>query len=239
MKLTNKLTKEASLNLYYENREYLLPVFAIFISFLLFFVFIVPQLLSFPSRKVEVDVENNKLNKIKEARKILSSANKDLIDSQLKIASNALPPDKAFDEILSGISTAATLSQSQVESYQFENKPTLQNDSSKFSSLHFDISIVGDIAQAIEFVNQIYEIYPVSEAKEITSSSGISTISVFFYYKAFPSIGSEDRTGIRGLSSSEKAVLNEISNWNNASIGEASGVITEASSSAESDSSPF
>ncbi len=238
MKLTNKLTKELLLGVYYENREYLLPFFAIFVSLLLFFVFMVPQLLSFPGRKSEVDVENNKLNRIKEAEKILSSADKDLIDSQLKTASSALPPDKAFDEILSGISQAASLSQSQVESYQFENRPILQNDLEKFSSLHFDISIIGDIGQAIEFVNQIYKIYPVSDVKEITSSSGLSTVSIQFYYKAFPSIGSEDRSEVKSMSAKEKAALEEISTWNNTGL-ETFEPFVEASPSAENDSSPF
>lgn len=239
MKLTNQLNKELLLGLYYENRDYLLPVFAIFVSLLLFFVFIVPQLLSFPSRKSEVDVENSKLNRIREAEKILSSADKNLIDSQLKTASAALPPDKAFDQVLSGISEAASLSQSQVESYQFENKTTLQNDSSKFSSLHFDISIIGDIAQAIEFVNQIYKTYPISDVKEITSSSGVSSVSILFYYKAFPPIGSEDRTQLRSLSSKEKAAFEQISSWNSAGLEEAFEPFVEASPSAESDSSPF
>lgn len=239
MKLTTQFNKQELNNIYFEHREYLLPVFAIVVSFFLFFVFIVPQILSFPQRKSEIDVESTKLNKIKETEKILSSANKDLVDSQFKIVSKTLPPSKPFEEVLSNITTAATLSNSQIESYQFEEQQILQTESGKFSSLNFQVIIIGGIEQAIGFVNQIYKTYPIAEVNKITSNSGASTISTLFYYKAFPSIGSEDRTQIRNVSAKEKAALNEISEWNDTSVGDVFEFQSDASPSGDTTSSPF
>ncbi len=239
MKLTNQLNKEGIINLYFENKDYLLPVFAIIVSFFLFFIFIVPQILSFPSRKQDVDAETAKLNKIKESEKILSAANKNLIDSQLKTASKTLPANKAFEDVLNGISTAATLSNSQIESYQFRDQGNALNGNQKFLSLNFNVTIIGNVEQAIEFINQIHKTYPISEAINISSSEGSSTISMLFYYRPFPSIGAEDRTQIRNMSAREKAALVEISKWNDTSIGNIFNSAVNASSSAENKSSPF
>lgn len=238
MKLTTEFNKKELNNIYFEKREYLLPVFAIFVSFFLFFIFIIPQILSFPQRKGEIDVENTKLSKIKETEKILSSANKSLIDSQFKIASKALPPAKPFEEVLSGITTAATLSNSQIDSYQFEEQ-ILQAEPNKFSSLNFQVTIIGGIEQAIEFVSQINKTYPIAEVNRITSSFGTSTISIVFYYKAFPSIDSEDRTRIRSLSAEEKAALDQISKWNDTAIEDVFELQLDASASGDTTSSPF
>lgn len=238
MKLTTEFNKKELNNIYFEKREYMLPVFAIFVSFLLFFIFIVPQVLSFPQRKGEIDVENAKLSKIKETEKILSSANKGLIDSQFKIASKALPPAKPFEEVLSGITTAATLSNSQIDSYQFEEQEALQVESSKFSSLIFQVTIIGGIEQAIEFVSQINKTYPIAEVNKITSSFGTSSISIVFYYKAFPSIDSEDRTQIRSLSAEEKKALDQVSKWNETTVEDVFEENLDASASGDT-SSPF
>jgi len=69
MNLNAKFSKEIIYSLYEDNKNYAIPVLSIVISFLLFFIFIVPQVLTFPNRKQEVDIENAKLSKIKEAEK--------------------------------------------------------------------------------------------------------------------------------------------------------------------------
>ncbi len=239
MKINTQLNKEAIANLYFENKEYSLPLFAIVISVLLFFVFIVPQATSFPSRKNEIDIETAKLNKIKESEKVLSAINEDLIDSQLKISSKALPPNKAFEEVLNSISTAATLSNTQIENYQFQEDEDVLADADKFPLLTFEVDVIGGVGQAIEFINQLHKTYPISEVTNIISTGGVSTITVLFYYKPFPSISSEDRGQIRNMSAKEKSTIDEISKWNDVSIQTTGEPVIDASVSAEVRSSPF
>ena len=241
MSLNGKLSKEAILSLYEDNRKYSLPIISIIASFFLFFIFIVPQILSFPSKKQDVDVENAKLSKIKETEKILKNADKDLIDSQLQTASKALPPGKSFEEILNGISTAVALSAAQIESYRFNNNQVSQQsraEKSKFSSLLFEVTIIGTTESAVEFIKQLYKTYPASEVISIVTTSGLTNIKTLFYYKPFSSISSSDRTNLRNMSAREKAALDEISGWNDTSIGVIIEPLESATESAE-DSSPF
>lgn len=241
MNLNTKLTKESIYSLYYNNKEYALPILSIIISFSLFFVFIVPQVFSFPSRKQEMDIETVKLNRIKETEKILLAADENLIDSQLKTASKALPPNKVFEQILNGISTAAALSGVQIASYQFNNQNDLPSEveASKFSSLLFEVIIFGTTQEAVEFIEELYKTYPTSDATSIITSSGSTSVKTLFYYKSFPSISPENRTQIKSISAKEKAALDEISEWNDTSIGTIIEPEASASESAQSDLSPF
>lgn len=235
MNLNEKLSKEAILSLFEDNRKYSLPIISIIASVFLFFVFIVPQVLSFPSKIQDVDVENAKLDKIKETEKILINADKNLIDIQLQFASKALPPGKSFDEILNGISTAVVLSAAQIESYRFNNNVSNQQTSgakSKFSSLLFEVTIIGTTESAIGFIRELYKTYPASDVISIVTSSGLTNIKILFYYKSFSSITPTDRTNLRNMSAKEKAALDEISKWNDTSIGDIIVPLESASESA-------
>ncbi|MBI2621569.1 MAG: hypothetical protein HYW63_02880 [Candidatus Levybacteria bacterium] len=241
MNFNTKLSKEEVLSFYSDNKEYALPALSIVASFFLFFVFIVPQLISFPSKRQEANIENAKLERIKEAEKVLTGANVDILDSQIKIATKALPPGKAFEEILNGISSAVSLSNTQIESYQFDTQTILSTGSiaSKFSTLLFEITIIGSTQEAIEFTKALYKTYPASEVTSILTSSGITSVKALFYYKSFSQVSPEERTQVRSISAKEKETLDEISKWNDTSAVIFFEPEVSATESAENDSSPF
>ncbi len=236
MKLKSELNKDSILSFYYENREFILPIFAIIVSVLLFIIFIIPQVISFPARKSEVDIEVEKLNKIKESEKVLSNSNADLINSQVEIALKTLPDKKSFESILSVISKAANLSNSLIESYVFEETPappTLVN----FQSITFEISIFGGVTQATDFIDELYQSYPISNVTSIKNSENLSTIIMVFYYSPYISQKLDDRTLVRAISPKEKETLSQISEWIDASDYETP--VSQATESAETRSSPF
>ncbi len=237
--MNQKYNQEKLMLYYYENKEYLIPVLAIAISLFLFFFFLVPQILSFPSRKQAIDVENEVLKKVQETEKIVVSQNAEDLDSKIKIVSNALPPGKNFEQILNGISTAAALSGTQIENYQFQNLENEAPDNSKYPKLEFSVSIIGDAREAIGFIKELYRTYPVSDVTDIRSQDGITTIAVKFFYKPFPAVGGEDRTTLKNLTVSQAKTLSEVSEWNNSEIGSVIDIDLEASSSAEVRTSPF
>lgn len=236
MKLKSEINKDSILSLYYENREFILPIFAIIVSVLLFIIFIIPQVLSFPARKNEVDQEVEKLNKIKEGEKVLSNANTDLINSQVEIVSKTLPDKKSFETILNVISKAANLSNSLIESYVFE-ETSMSQTPKNFQSITFEISIFGDVAQALDFIDELYQSYPISNVTSIKNSENLSTITMDFYYSPFISQKLEDRTLVRAMSPREKETLSQISEWIDSSDYEIE--VSQATESAEARSSPF
>ncbi len=243
-KINPELNKDTLLSLYYENKEMVLPVFAIVVSILLFIIFIIPQLLSFPSRKSAVDAENAVLDKIKESEKVLSAANIDLVNSQIELVGKTLPEKKTIEEALGAIFTAASLSNSQIESYQFidsgtEAVPGPKEFENKYQSLDFLVNIFGDINQTVNFIDQLYKSFPISSVKDIDISEGIASMTVSFYYSPFVTGSLEDRTKVRSMSEKEREAIEEIQSWNETLGGDIFNPTPESTSSGESNSSPF
>jgi hypothetical protein len=234
----NKINKESLQLAYYENKDYLIPFVAIGVSIVLFFIFILPQLVSFPAKKQSVDLENEKLNKIKETEQIIVSQDNDELDSNLKLVTKTLPVTKSFEEILNGISTAAALSGTQIENYQFQNLDVSGTTPSKYLKIDFRVTILGDARETTPFIKELYKTFPVSEVTGIQSDLGDSTISISLFYKPFPIVEGESRNLLKALTIEQSKVLNEIKNWNESNTGE---IIFEenASSSARTSGSPF
>ncbi|EKD85628.1 MAG: hypothetical protein ACD_37C00671G0010 [uncultured bacterium] len=238
MKKNIKLDKETLIGLYYENKDLIVPIFAISISVLLFLIFIIPQLLSFPSRKNAVDAETKILNKIKESEKILSTANIELINSEVQLVARTLPERKPLEEALLAIYTAASLSNIQIESYNFQEITSIEPESSR-QAISFNVNIVGELEQAVDFADQIYKTYPISSVDGIASAGGISTILIRFFYSPFVTGTLDDRTTVRSSTDIERTALEEITSWNEAIGGDILNLTPDSSDSGELNESPF
>lgn len=213
------LDREGAEELLSKHKDYLLPIIAIIAAIFLLLTFIVPKALSFTSRISEVSAENEKLQKIKDTQRILESVDEGLIEEQLVIATKALPSGKAFEDVLSGITTAAALSGSQIDGYIFQDQGISgQQNTGQFPSLNFEVTIVGGMDQASDFVTQLYKTFPLSNVSAIVNSQTTTRISILYYYNAFPSVSVEDRTQLKNMSAKESAAFSEISQWNETNI---------------------
>lgn len=217
-----------------ENRELLIPLAILFIAIILFVVFILPNLFSFPSKKGDRDIEVSKLNQIKEAKRVLEAVDKDELDSEVEMTSKALPLDKNFELILRAITQSAQRTNVQIANYLFADL-TLSNSSSpnSYSELVFEIGVSGGIDQAANFANELANTFPVSEVKGISYADGISKVLVSFYYKPFTSVQAQDAALAREKNSEEIGALEKIKKWNEV-VSEPEGLeLVPASESAE------
>jgi len=219
-----------------ENKELALPIVILLIAVMLFIVFILPNILSFPSRKGERDVEVEKLNQIKTAQKILQSTNTSELESEVGLVSNVLPSEKNFELILEAIKEAGAKSNSQIINYQFTDSGIRQvNTQSSIPSLLFTIDIVGGVDQAANFASELYNIYPISSLKSISLINGVSEVNVNFYYKPFTSVNASDVALARDKTTNEEKALQKISQWNQIDVS----VPEENSQPATQSASPF
>lgn len=241
MKKNIKLDKDTLISLYYENKDLLVPLFAILVSVLLFLIFIIPQLLSFPSRKSAVDQETKILDKIKESEKVLSTANTELINSQVQLVARTLPEKKPLEDALLAIYTAASLSNIQIESYSFQEVVSIVSTEPEVSrqAISFNVNIIGELDQAVDFADQIYKTYPISSVDNIGSSKGISNILIRFFYSPFIIGTLDDRTTVRSSSDAERTALEEITSWNEATGGDILNLTPDSTDSGELNDSPF
>lgn len=218
MKIKLDLSRASIIESLNQEKPAFVPIGVLVVSGVLFIVFILPNILAFPSKKHARDTEVAKLNEIKAARDILNSINQEQLDSEVQIVSNALPSEKNFELILGAINEAATRSNALISGYRFaDNASSISTPGQKFPSLLFDIDIAGNIDQAADFANELYKTYPVSSIKSISYSNGISVLSVEFYYKPFVSLSEEQGGVVRRKNSKELSTMSEISQWNQVS----------------------
>jgi len=240
MKIQMNLSREAINEEIEGKKEFAIPLIVILSSVLLFIIFILPTLLSFSTKKGERDIEVAKLNQIRAAKEVLATANPETLDSELELASLALPAEKNFEIVLNAISTAASQSISQIDSYQFtDNRVNDLNAENSIPSVAFTIDVIGDESQAAQFIAELYKTYPISDVKGVSYNEGVSTISVVFYYKPFTAVQAADAALAREKSSEESKAMNEISKWSETNFIPSFIDQSEASNSAGARTSPF
>lgn len=215
MKLNFDLNDDNMKDKLKDNQEFLIVISVFAISILLFLVFIVPSIISFPSKVSERGTEVEKLNQIKNSKRILETASKEQLDGDLDLATRALPSDRNFELILGAISDAATRSNSIVTGYKYvATINSAQVDQGGFPGLTFKITMVGDLEQAADFADELSTAFPISEVKEISYEQDLLTITVDFYYKPFTEVNAEDVALTRERTPGETKALKEISGWN-------------------------
>lgn len=201
------------------NKELYISLAVLLGAALLFIMLILPSILDFPRKFAERSEEVEKLNKIKEAQQIIESADDNLLDEEVEIATKALPSERNFEIILGAISEAAARSGSRVINYSYNDRsrPGIQKTKTS-SELVFDIGVLGGVEDAAKFADEILKTYPVSAIKAITFEDGFSEVQVAFFYLPFTKVQSQEVALAREKSSAEQKTYEEISNWNSYSI---------------------
>lgn len=240
MKFNSELNKESIKGEYYEKKIYLIPGLAILISILLFLFFILPQAIDFPTRINDLEVENQKLKKIKTSLNLVSNANSDELDSDIQTITKTLPQDKNFEKILNSISLAASLSNTLVISYKFQDSVSSMGAGVKdIPTLNFKIEIFGDPNDASLFIEELYKLNPISEVTKIKTESGLTTLEVSFYYKPFETLSQEQKIEINNTSSKQLSTLETVSLWSDIDTADIFNFVSESTTSATGRTSPF
>ena len=198
-----------------DKQELIIVVSVFTTAMVLFIIFIVPKLLSFPSRMSERTIEVEKLNQIKKAKTVLEATDQNQLELDLETATKALPTDKNFELVLGAISEAATKSNAIVTDYKYASKSNnTEIVQGEYPGLIFSINIAGGIDQAAAFADQLKIVYPISDVKVISYERGISEVEVVFYYKPFTEVDAQDVALAREKTAEEIKALEEVSGWN-------------------------
>ncbi|MEK9176419.1 MAG: hypothetical protein AAB520_03180 [Patescibacteria group bacterium] len=213
--MNSELSKETFIGLYYQYKEFIVPIAAIVISVLLIFIILIPQISSFSVKKAQRDQEMVKLNELNKVASLVVNANQDILASNLSLATGALPTDKDFESILNTMSAVANSSNVSISSYQFSGDDPGLGKIKKIPTLNFDLNITASPEQGIIFMDNLYKAFPLSEIISINSSSNSTRISLSFYYKPFQPVGPSDEISLREMNNVESAALKTISEWNN------------------------
>ena len=214
MNLNADISRDSFLNFYEDNKAYIVPIVAILVSVLLLFLVIIPQLFAIPQKKSVFDQEQEKVNKLKEYKDMVTSADQSELDSQIQSVSAVLPPEKNFESALNAILGSANNTNTLIDNYEFQTDVLAgTEDARQFPQLRFTVEILADAPQVVNYINDLAVTAPISEVQEITSKGDKTKLTITFFYKPFPPVGFEERTAAQPLNVDELKLFDTVSDW--------------------------
>lgn len=203
--------------LYYKYKEFIIPMFIILVCVTLFLKVTIPQIEDISHIKDEEKTIKDSINILKKDLIFLGTLNSENLDSELDIASTALPPGKDFIGIISSISKSAINSGVKLDDFRF-SVGELSTASAKVNtqpSLQINLAIKGNINGVKDFVEELAKSFPLSEITSLKIGDSSTTLVTVFYYKPFPPIELNDRAPQRALNKKELDMINKILSWQN------------------------
>ncbi len=216
------LDKGAIKLLYSHYKNYIVPIAIIIACIILFFLVIIPQIQNVITLQQEQRREEEKLEILKNNLNLLYNLDSNTLDKQLKLTSKALPVNKDFIGILSGIAVASSKASVTLGDYGFQvgdiNKtPT---NVKGVPSLELSLTVNGDLNNLISFIKELEKTIPISEIIGINLTSRNATIKTLFYYKPLPQVKIRDDQPLSPLSQSTITEIDNLSKLNNANISD-------------------
>lgn len=200
--------------LYVWYKDFIIPIFIISVSFLLFVKLIIPQfwdlLKVYEEEKAAVQtlsIMQNKLN-------FLKSISDSTLDSQLAIVSRALPTDKDFAAVLYAISDASSKAGVTLGDFKFEVGSLSQvDDEGKLLTFDLDLTLAGNPKAATDFISRLKKTLPLSEVIKISVGENLSSLEIHFYYEPLTQLKYNDSLPIRPVSATALSLIRELSSF--------------------------
>ncbi len=209
---------------YKDSKYYSLSILlaTIIVCIILVFQVILPQIESYFSVRREVVTLRAKISTINQNINFVNNLDKSLLDSQLKVATEALPSDKDFEGIISAISAAAVRSGVSVSDFRFRLDDTPVSTDKKNPNSLSPVGIVLDVRGSSDggkkFLSEIYEKIPIVEVTDIKGGSSSLIVGVRFFYKPLPKISFSEEEPITEVSESKQELIRKLNSWHSASF---------------------
>jgi Tfp pilus assembly protein PilO len=195
-------------------------IVTIVVCLLLLFSFILPQLEQWFSIRNEVLATRARVDIINENIRYLNTLDRNALNTQTSIASQALPAEKNFGAILDALNLAALRSGVTFQDYSFKvgniSSNSVQMNSIKLpgiSPVTVSLVINGTIDEVKMFTRELSNTLPLSEVTSIDGESGAITVTMDFYQKNLPKTTLKDDQPIPQVVGSNPTLTNQLSSW--------------------------
>lgn len=201
--------------LYVKYKSFLIPLGIVLTCILLFFIIIVPQITELFSTDARAQATREKIAILRENMRFLSTVPSDVQDSNVIIATAALPLEKDYAGIIRAISVASVKSGAEIDDFSFSvgNIAEESKDANSNPAINLELNIKGSVDVERRFLEQLYQTAPLSKINSFEINAETGTLTILFYYKAVPAVKVDYKKPIQPLSKSETALLDKISPW--------------------------
>ncbi|MEK7160298.1 MAG: hypothetical protein AAB702_02350 [Patescibacteria group bacterium] len=245
MEIDIKTAKKVNLNsqaittVYRHYKDNFLPIGIIIACIGILFFVIAPQFKNYLSSKEELKTQTQKLKFLKNNYNFLLSLDDSKTDTDFKMLSKVLPPNKDFVGIMSAITIVASKTFVTVEDFDFTlgdlNK--VDDNSSKYPLIKINVNIGGSAKDIAKFIAELYKTVPASQVTSIKTAGNVSSLVINFYYKPFPPQNVNSESFVVPISAKNQSLIESVSLWNSSGLDAFPDV--SASVSGGTNPSPF
>jgi hypothetical protein len=203
-------------NLYYIS----ILIASIIVCAILVFQVIIPQAEIYFSVKNEAEDLSSKIKVINNNVNFINSLDKSQLDSQLQIATQALPTDKDFVGIINSISDAAVLSGVSVSDFTFRlnttnssSGPAVATSQKGLLPINVIFNIEGSNDGGKRFLQEISKKIPLVEVETVSGDSASLSVNLNFFYKPLPKLSFKEEDPIPVISKDKQDLLKKLSTW--------------------------
>lgn len=202
-----------------KNKPYIVSVIIILVSIMLFFQFVIPQINMLLAIRKEAQESSLKLEILKENLTVLTNINENVLDSQLRLLSAALPLNKDFIGILNSVYSSAQKTGVSLGSFSFKVGDLAQSENGEiFPVVKLSVPINASVAAISGFAETLSKTLPLSEAYSIKVGGVSSTISLSFYYKPLGISTYNQGVRISPISQKGLTLLNQLGQFEDVSL---------------------
>jgi|SRR3989344_756027 len=202
--------------IYNRNKHFLIPFFVILICIGLIVQVIVPQIRTFFKVREEAENASRRLADLKKDLEVLSSLDENMLESQLKITSFALPINKDFGGILSALYSAAQAAGVNVGAFSFQlgDLSKSEEKDAKFPSIELTVNFENDIGAVNNFIDIVGKTLPISDISAVSTDNDSSSVSLLFYYKVLSTSDIQKDERIVPISNDKLSLLDKLNTFN-------------------------
>lgn len=190
----------------------------VLLSLMLFFQFVIPQFKSLLLVRKEAKESLLKLETLKANLDMLANIDEEVLDSQLKTLSLALPLNKDFIGILNSVFSTAQKTGVSLGNFSLKIGDISQSESEdSFPNVKLSLPIDASITTINNFLEAINKSVPLSETYSIKAVNTSSTVNMSFYYKPLGASGYSEDARVNPISQKGLILINQLNEFQNVS----------------------
>jgi len=209
--------------LYRHYKDYIIPVVVIFLSVLILFFIVNPQIKQYLSSQNQLKTQTQKLQVLKNNYSFLASMDDAKSDADMSSLLSVLPLEKDFVSSMNAVSYAASKTGVSIGNFQV-NVGDLEKDTNPagltgilYPYMQIQIDLGGKAETIFQFINVLYETAPIAEVSSIKFDQATATLVINYYYKQYSLENISSQSPIVPFSAQKENIIKEVSAWSNGS----------------------
>lgn len=193
------------------------------VCIILIFQIIIPQAQSWFSLRDEVIATQERIAVLRANQNFMNNLDRSLLNSQLQVATQALPHEKNFDSILDAISVSALNAGVSLGDFSFQignissSSPSAQvvtgPEKNGLTMVEVTLTVASNIDGTKRFLKEVKEKLPLSEVVHVEGNPQATVVTLRFFQKNLSQISFKKSEPIIPVSDANRQLLQQLNTW--------------------------